>query len=83
MSNVVLFLIGLIVFLDTSGSSYQVLAECENYWLEQYEDVLPTINNRPDFPDSLTDGFQVKLIYFTQITDQTYKFWYLGLISLI
>ena len=70
MSKFVPFLIGLIVFFNTSWSSRLVLAECENYWLEQYVDVLPTINNRPEFPDALTDGFQVKLIYFSQVVDQ-------------
>ena len=32
---------------------------CENYWLDQYQDVLPSINDRPDFPAQLTDAFQV------------------------
>ena len=36
-----------------------VSTECNNYWLDQYEDVLPTINNRPEFPDSITDAFEV------------------------
>ena len=44
-----------------SGLHYQVSAStCENYWLDQYEDVLPSINDRPDFPAQLTDAFQVK-----------------------
>ena len=39
----------------------EVSADCENYWLDQYEDVLPTINNRPEFPDSITDAFEVNM----------------------
>ena len=35
-------------------------SSCENYWLDQYQDVLPSINDRPDFPAQLTDAFQVK-----------------------
>ena len=39
---------------------HQVSAsKCENYWLDQYEDVLPSINDRPDFPAQLTEVFQV------------------------
>ena len=70
MSNFVPFLLGLMVFFGTSRSGDQVLADCENFWLNQYLDVLPTINNRPEFPDALTDGFQVKLFYSTQVRDQ-------------
>ena len=41
----------------------EVSADCDNYWLDQYEDVLPTINNRPEFPDSITDAFEVNIIW--------------------
>ena len=34
-------------------------AKCDHFWLDRYEDVLPTINNRPEFPDPLTREFQV------------------------
>jgi len=48
----------LIVFLHVSGSSNKVSADCESYWLSQYEDVLPSINSRPNFPAALEREFQ-------------------------
>ena len=50
------FIIFIIVIMDRLTD---VSTECSNYWLDQYEDVLPTINNRPEFPDSITDAFEV------------------------
>ena len=47
-------------FALTIGQHCHALASyCENYWLDQYQDVLPSINDRPDFPAQLTDAFQV------------------------
>ena len=73
MRNFIHFLIGLIVLFESSRSSDQVLAECENFWLNQYLDVLPTINNRPEFPDALTNAFQVKHVWSSHVMDQAYK----------
>ena len=51
----------LLFFILYFGLHSPVFAStCENYWLDQYQDVLPSINDRPDFPAQLTDAFQVK-----------------------
>ena len=54
-------LIGYYILICTILSSNLVDAKCDHFWLDRYEDVLPTINNRPEFPDPLTREFQVKL----------------------
>ena len=48
-----------VIFVILEGITENVSAECNNYWLDQYEDVLPSINSRPEFPDSIVDAFQV------------------------
>ena len=53
-------LIGYYILICTILSSNLVDAKCDHFWLDRYEDVLPTINNRPEFPDPLTREFQVK-----------------------
>ena len=53
-------LIGCYILICTILSSNLVDAKCDHFWLDRYEDVLPTINNRPEFPDPLTREFQVK-----------------------
>ena len=51
--------IGYYILICTILSSNLVDAKCDHFWLDRYEDVLPTINNRPEFPDPLTREFQV------------------------
>ena len=53
------FLMGGVLILENYT---EVLADCNNYWLDRYEDVLPSINNRPEFPESITDAFEVCMI---------------------
>ena len=50
------FLIGGVLIFECC---MEVLADCNNYWLDRYEDVLPSVNNRPEFPESITDAFEV------------------------
>ena len=49
------------ILIFTTLCSNLVDAKCDHFWLDRYEDVLPTINNRPEFPDPLTREFQVKI----------------------
>ena len=54
------FIVSLFCCILYAGLHSPVFAStCENYWLDQYQDVLPSINDRPDFPAQLTDAFQV------------------------
>ena len=61
------------VYFFVPGTDHQVTAKCYNYWLDQYEDILPTINNRPDFPSQLTDAFQVSSFSNLYVMEQIFK----------
>ena len=62
MNNFIKFLAYFIVLFHVSNPLNGVSADCENYWLSQYEDVLPSINSRPNFPVALERAFQVQIV---------------------
>ena len=53
----------LVLWFYAAAYFCHVSAKCDNKWLEQYESVLKTINNRPGFPAPLTKEFKVKHLY--------------------
>ena len=53
------FFVFLVAYFYVAVFSKPALADCDHWWLDQYKDVLPSINNRPEFPVKLSNAFEV------------------------